>query len=101
MSLDRPQIETDILQFVRSRCPQSPALGLDTDLLDEGLLDSLLLVDLIFQVEERYGVTLGSDHVSPSNFRNVTSIVNLVLGQTLARDGNSSNRGSTSTSSPG
>ena len=98
---DRAQIEADILQFVRSRCPQSPGLGTDTDLLDEGLLDSLLLVDLIFQVEDRYGIKLGSDHVSPSNFRNVSSIVNLVLGQTLPGDGNSSNRGSASTSSHG
>jgi acyl carrier protein len=79
---DRTQIEADILQFVRSRCPQYPALGADTDLLEEGLLDSLLLVDLIFQLEERYGIKLGSNHVSPGNFRSVSAIVALVMNQT-------------------
>ncbi len=79
---DPKQIEADILQFVRARCPQYPALGPDTDLLDEGLLDSLLLVDLIFQIEERYGITLGSNHVSPANFRSVAAIVGLVMNQT-------------------
>ncbi len=79
---DGTQIEADVLQFVRARCPQYPALGPDTDLLDEGLLDSLLLIDLIFQLEERYGIKLGSDHVSPANFRSVSAIVGLVLNQT-------------------
>lgn len=79
---DRTQIEADILQFVRSRCPQYPGLGAQTDLLDEGLLDSLLLIDLIFQLEERYGVKLGSNHVSPANFRSVSAIVDLVMNQT-------------------
>ncbi|MBX9709749.1 MAG: acyl carrier protein [Xanthobacteraceae bacterium] len=78
---DRTQIEADILQFVRSRCPQYPALDPETDLLEEGLLDSLLLIDLIFQLEERYGIKLGSNHVSPANFRSVSAIVSLVQSQ--------------------
>ena len=52
-----------------------------TDLLEEGLLDSLLLVDLIFQIEERYGLRFESDHISPDNFRTAATITGLVLGQ--------------------
>ena len=80
---ERSQIEADILQFVQARCPQSP-LTADTDLLDEGLLDSLLLVDLIFRLEERYGVSLGSDQVSPGNFRSARAIADLVQKQDAA-----------------
>lgn len=80
---ERSQVEADILQFVQARCPQS-TLALDTDLLDEGLLDSLLLVDLIFQLEERYGVRLGGDQVSPGNFRSVKAIADLVQKQDAA-----------------
>lgn len=80
---ERSQIEADILQFVQARCPQS-TLAVDTDLLDEGVLDSLLLVDLIFRLEERYGVTLGGDQVSPGNFRSVKVIADLVQKQDAA-----------------
>lgn len=81
---DRSKIESDILQFVQARCPQHSGLTADTDLLDEGLLDSLLLVDLIFGLEERYDVRLGGDQVSPGNFRNVKTIADLVQKQDAA-----------------
>ncbi len=80
---ERSQIEADILQFVQARCPQSQ-LSVGTDLLDEGILDSLLLVDLIFRLEERYGVRLGGDQVSPGNFRSVQAIADLVQKQDAA-----------------
>jgi len=51
------------------------------DLLESGLLDSLLLVDLIFHIEDSYGMRLDSDQVNPSNFRTVEDIVGFVLGQ--------------------
>ncbi|RTL52927.1 MAG: acyl carrier protein, partial [Bradyrhizobiaceae bacterium] len=70
--------------FVQARSPQHPGLTNDTDLLDEGLLDSLMLVDLIFRLEERYGVRLGGDQVSPGNFRSVRTIADLVHQQDAA-----------------
>jgi acyl carrier protein len=79
---DRQTLEADILQFVRSRAPNTPGLGLDTDLLEEGVLDSLLLIDLIFQIEDRYGIKLGSEHIGPANFRTPAAVVTLVLSQT-------------------
>ncbi|HEY0236888.1 MAG TPA: phosphopantetheine-binding protein [Afipia sp.] len=77
---ERSQIEADILQFVQARSPQSQITAA-TDLLDEGLLDSLLLVDLIFRLEERYGIQLGGDQISPGNFRSVAAIADLVQKQ--------------------
>ena len=85
MSLDRQQLEADILQFVKSRAPDHPALGLETDLLEDGVLDSLMLIDLIFHLEENYAIKLGSEHVDPANFRSPAAIVNLVLDQTGTR----------------
>lgn len=85
MSFDRQQVEADILQFVKARAPGHAALGLETDLLEEGVLDSLLLVDMIFHLEEKYGLKLGSEHVDPVNFRSPAAIVNLVAGQTGGR----------------
>jgi acyl carrier protein len=81
MTPDRKQVEAELVQFVQSRGVRHAAVTSTTDLLDSGLLDSLLLMDLIFHIEELYGARLESDHVNPANFRTIAVIVNLVLGQ--------------------
>lgn len=81
MTPDLDKLNGDILQFVQSRCPNHPDLAVDTELLEGGLLDSLLLMDLIFQIEDRYGIKLESDQISPSNFRTASAIAALVLAQ--------------------
>jgi acyl carrier protein len=80
MPVSRTQLETDILQFVQARSPNHEGLTVQTDLLEDGILDSLLLVDLIFEIEDRAGVRLGSDQVSPAHFRTVSAIADLALG---------------------
>ena len=77
---DRKQIEAGLVQFLQSRLHREHVTA-HTDLLDEGLLDSLLLVDLIFQIEDRYGLRFESDHISPDNFRTAATIAGLVMGQ--------------------
>ena len=84
MMPERTQVEADILKFVVSRCPNCPGLALDTDLIEEGLLDSLLLIDVIFQIEEKYGIKLGGEHVGPAHFRSPAAIVDLVMSQSAA-----------------
>jgi acyl carrier protein len=81
MTPDRKQVEAELVQFVQSRGVRHEAVTSTTDLLDSGLLDSLLLMDLIFRIEELYGVRFESDHVNPANFRTIAAIVHLVLEQ--------------------
>jgi acyl carrier protein len=38
-------------------------------------------MDLIFHIEEAYGVRFDSDKLNPSNFRTIADIVNFVLEQ--------------------
>ena len=84
MTADRRQLEADLVQFVQSRGSRHAEVTSQTDLLESGLLDSLLLMDLIFHVEEAYGIRFDSDHVNPSNFRTIVDIVNFVLDQVPA-----------------
>jgi acyl carrier protein len=84
MKPDRQQLQADLLQFVQSSGPRYAAVTPDTDLLDGGLLDSLLLTDLILHLEGLYGIELDSGHVSPANFRTVSAIVDLVREQFAA-----------------
>jgi acyl carrier protein len=81
MKPDRTQLEAELMQFMQSRGLRHAAMTLQTDLLESGLLDSLLLMDLIFHIEEIHGIRFESDHVNPSNFRTVVAIVNFVLNQ--------------------
>lgn len=80
-SPDRAQVEADLLSFVRARGLDHARVAADTDLVDGGLLDSLLLTDLILHLEERYGIVLEGGEVSPANFRSVAAIADLVLGR--------------------
>jgi acyl carrier protein len=84
MTADRKQLEADLVQFVQSRGSRHAEVTSQTDLLESGLLDSLLLMDLIFHVEEAYGIRFDSDQVNPSNFRTIVDIVNFVLDQVPA-----------------
>jgi acyl carrier protein len=81
MMTDRKQLETDLMQFVRARGSRHASVTSQMDLLENGLLDSLLLVDLIFHIEEAYGVRFDSDQVNPSNFRTIEYIASFVLNQ--------------------
>jgi acyl carrier protein len=81
MKPDRQQLEADLLHFVQSRGPRYAAVTRDADLLDGGLLDSLLLTDLILHIEGQHGIEFDSHHVSPANFRTVSAIAGLVLEQ--------------------
>jgi len=84
MTADRNGVEADLLQFVQSRGPRHADVTADTDLLDGGLLDSLLLTDLILHIEGQYGMQFEGADVSPGNFRSVSAMADLVLNQLAA-----------------
>jgi acyl carrier protein len=46
----------------------------DTDLIDRGLLDSLALVELVVEVEHRFGLSIPFDTLDIDDFRTVNSI---------------------------
>lgn len=50
----------------------------DSDLLESGRIDSLALVELIYAIEEEFGVELELEQVDAEQFRTVHSIAALV-----------------------
>ena len=81
MTVERKKLESELVEFVRSRGSRHAEVDPLTDLLESGLLDSLLLMDLIFHIEETYGVRFDFDNVNPSNFRTIADIVSFVQEQ--------------------
>jgi acyl carrier protein len=78
MMFDRDKALDELVRFVQSRGQDHAHVTPQTDLLETGLLDSLMLVDLIFHLEELYGIRFESDHIDPVNFHNIAVIVDLV-----------------------
>lgn len=46
----------------------------ETDLIDGGLLDSLALVELVVEIEHRFGLSIPLDTLDIDDFRSVRSI---------------------------
>jgi D-alanine--poly(phosphoribitol) ligase subunit 2 len=50
----------------------------DVDLLETGLIDSIGLVELILQLEDRFGVSLPMDALEIDDFRTINKIADLI-----------------------
>jgi acyl carrier protein len=50
----------------------------DTDLIEEGLLDSLMLVELIVHLEDRYGIEVSLDDLELEHFRSLRRVAQFV-----------------------
>ncbi len=57
----------------------------DTDLIEEGLIDSLMLVTLIMHLESEYGITVAFEDIELDNFRTVNAIEQFVSSRKLKR----------------
>jgi len=60
----------------------------DVDLMDNGLLDSLLLVNLIVQLEREFGISISIDDLDLNleHFRTVSRIATYIEGQRKLTD---------------
>ena len=75
---DRPPVEEQLLAFLAENAHFSDELTAATDLINEGVLDSLLVTDLVLFVESRFGVVLSAGNISPQHFRSVECLARLV-----------------------
>ena len=53
----------------------------DTDLLQTGILDSLQLVELLLQLEQRFGIRLALDDIDLEDLRTLGRIARLIAAQ--------------------
>jgi len=64
----------------------APAVGLatvgdDQDLVETGVVDSLGIFQLIAFLEERFGVKIGDEEITPENFGTIAAICHLVASR--------------------
>ena len=76
--LDRERVE----QGIRAILLESASIEVpsrDFDLIDSGLLDSLTFVDLVFELERRFGVLLDLETLDLESLRTLASLARAVL----------------------
>lgn len=52
--------------------------SVDTDLMGTGLIDSLIFVELLFHIENEFGIAISMDKLELEYFRSVASIVQFI-----------------------
>lgn len=52
--------------------------GADDDLIGSGSLDSLSLIELLFQLEQEFGIALELEEIDPELFRTPAAIARLI-----------------------
>jgi methoxymalonate biosynthesis acyl carrier protein len=78
--VDRAAVERELAAFLAERTRLDPPPP-DLDLAASGLLDSLLLVELVLFVEERFGVATALDEVELENFATVARAAGFVVSR--------------------
>lgn len=74
-------MEETILAWIRDNCPQIPAdkaMDPNTRLLDENLLDSLQIVQLVSFLEQEFHVSVPMEEMMPENFETASATASLV-----------------------
>jgi acyl carrier protein len=88
MPMERPMevmvaTEAILLARCQERTGDIPVTP-ETDLLEGGLLDSILVMDLVSSVEKQFAVTIGCGDISPRNFRSIRALAALVESRRAA-----------------
>ncbi|WP_433385502.1 acyl carrier protein [Micromonospora sp. KLBMP9576] len=60
--------------FLRARCPDADPVGVDDDLVESGVLNSMHLVELLYLIEAELGTEISLDDVSTDDLRTVSRI---------------------------
>jgi acyl carrier protein len=77
----KPSVEEQLLAFLSENAHFSEELEKTTDLIEEGVLDSLLVTDLVLFAESSFGVVLSAGNISPQHFRSVECLSRLITAK--------------------
>ena len=81
---DRQTIENEVAEIFSQKLHVDVSSH-DSDLFETGILDSLQLVELLFQLEQQFGVCISLDEMDVENFRSIERITVVIAGQDGAR----------------
>ena len=66
--------QDEIYQFIKTMKPNVPDFEPDQNLLEDEILDSVSMMELVLWSEEQYGFTVDTDDLTPENFATLIAI---------------------------
>ena len=79
--MDPSGIAAELADYLNRDPRVDGSIGPDTELVESGRIDSLAILDLVVFVEERFGVSLTADELTPKNLASVSSLAFLVASR--------------------
>ena len=74
----RATIRLFVIEHLAPAVGLGATLGDEDDLIDSGVVDSLGIFQLIAFLEERFGIKIGDEEITPENFGTIAAIDRLV-----------------------
>ncbi len=81
--LKRSEVKADLQDFLSHETGNS-AINEALDLIDSGLLDSLLVMSLVAFIERRYGICSQPSDITPARFRSINTLADWVLNHQVS-----------------
>jgi acyl carrier protein len=83
-------IQKDLTEYLRSHAflSEGSTLRSDESLTDSGVIDSIGLIQLIDHIEERFGIEIPLDLITPENFDTLDGIMRVIRALSLPDAGN-------------
>lgn len=79
--MDPSGIAAELAEYLNRDPRLDGSIGPDTELVESGRIDSLAILDLVVFVEERFGVSLTADELTPKNLASVSALASLVASR--------------------
>lgn len=76
--MSQPGIATELTDYLNRDPRVEGSIEPDTELVESGRIDSLAILDLVVFVEERFGVSLSAEDLTPQNLSSVAALAALV-----------------------
>lgn len=67
-----------ILKLIEDLCPAEEIDG-NSALIDDGIMDSFDVITLVSELNEKFDVEIGAEHIVPENFNSVELIEALII----------------------
>ena len=75
-NLSKPNLRVLAFEFLRA---ETTALDVDTSLLDQGIIDSTGVLEVIGFIEETYGIMVEDSELLPENLDSIEGIAQYVI----------------------
>lgn len=71
-------MENNLIEHLKNNLSSDIEITVDTPLLEENILDSFGIIDLIYYIENSFSITIPDDEFDIDNFKDVNSILKLI-----------------------